>query len=329
MKLGPVLHVDGAIVRVGTCSWADATLVNEAAWYPRRRMSAAERLAFYAAHFPIVEVDSTFYFPPTPEVAARWAARTPEGFVMNVKAWSLFTGHGTRPESLWPDLQAAVRPEHRDAPRLYATHLERAALEECWVRFHHALVPLHRAGRLGAVLFQYPPWFAPSSRSRQALVEAAERMAPYRICVEFRNARWFGDAERTLEHLEAHGIAFVCVDEPQGFPSSVPPVIATTADLAVVRFHGRNAATWESGAATAAERFAYHYREDELAEWVPRVGRLAEAAAEVHVLFNNCYRDYAVDNASAFMRLLAARTAGEPPAPASGNLGDDAHPDPP
>lgn len=311
MELGPVLHLGRAAVRVGTCSWTDATLVNETTWYPRRRMSAAERLAYYAARFPIVEVDSTFYFPPTPELAATWVARTPEGFVMNVKAWSLFTGHATNPESLWPDLHDAVRPERRDRARLYATHLEPAALEECWARFHHALAPLHGAGRLGAVLFQYPPWFAPSSRSRAAIAEAAARMAPYRVCVEFRNARWLGpdDAERTLEHLEAHGVAFVCVDEPQGFASSVPPVLATTTDLAVVRLHGRKASTWEGRAPTAAERFAYHYSTEELAEWVPRVAHLAEAATEVHVLFNNCYRDYAVDNAATLIRLLGPHAA--------------------
>jgi uncharacterized protein YecE (DUF72 family) len=308
VELGPVLGLGGATVRVGTCSWTDATLVNETDWYPRRRMTAAERLAYYAAHFPIVEVDSTFYFPPTPELAATWVARTPPGFVMNVKAWSLFTGHATNPQSLWPDLQSAVRPERRDRPRLYVGHLEPAAIEECWARFHHALGPLHRAGRLGAVLFQYPPWFAPSGRSRAAIAEAAARMTPYRVCVEFRNARWLAPAEteRTLAHLEATGVAFVCVDEPQGFASSVPPVVATTSDLAVVRLHGRNAATWERHAGTAAERFAYRYSDEELAEWVPRVSELARGATEVHVLFNNCYRDYAVDNAATFMRLLAA-----------------------
>lgn len=303
-----MLHIGRASLRVGTCSWTDATLVNETNWYPRRRMSAAERLAWYAARFPIVEVDSTFYFPPTPELAATWVRRTPNGFVMNVKAWSLFTGHATNPDSLWPDLHAGIRPERRDQPRLYATHLEPAALEECWMRFHHALAPLHQAGRLGAVLFQYPPWFAPSSRARAAIAEASARMAPYRICVEFRNGRWLGpdDAERTFEFLEAHGAAYVCVDEPQGFASSVPPVLATTSDLAVVRFHGRKADTWEGRVATAAERFAYRYRDEELAEWAPRVAHLAAAATEVHVLFNNCYRDYAVDNAATLMRLLEA-----------------------
>ncbi|MER3453357.1 MAG: DUF72 domain-containing protein [Chloroflexota bacterium] len=297
MELGPVLHVGRAEVRVGTSSWTDRTLVEETDWYPRRRMRAAERLAYYASRFPIVEVDATFYFPPSPELAAAWVARTPPGFRMDVKAWSLFTGHGTLPESLWPDLQSGIRPEMRDRPRLYASHLEPAAVEECWARFHHALGPLHRGGRLGAV-----------GVGDRCIAEAAERMRPYRIYVELRNARWFapGELERTLSFLEEHSITFTCVDEPQGFASSVPPVVAATSNLGVVRMHGRNAATWEARVASAAERFAYHYSEEELAEWVPRVHALAASATEVHVLFNNCYRDYAVDNATTFIRMLAA-----------------------
>src|SRR5690606_18657135 len=101
--LGPVLSVHGTEVRVGTCSWADRTLVRETDWYPRRTMSAAERLAYYAAHFPVVEADSTYYRPPSRQLTAGWAERSPDGFRMDVKAYSLMTGHPTKPETLWPD----------------------------------------------------------------------------------------------------------------------------------------------------------------------------------------------------------------------------------
>ena len=303
------LDLGGSTVLVGTCSWTDATLVKETDWYPRKTMTAAQRLAYYADRFPIVEVDSTYYFPPTPELAQTWVERTPPGFTMNIKAWSLLTGHPTFHHSLWPDMQSAVPTEHRDKRRLYAHYLPADALEEAWDRFRHALLPLHRAGRLGAVLLQYPRWFGPKDENRQAIRDAARHLGDYRVCVEFRHARWLagGDCESTLELLEQLGVSFVCVDEPAGFPSSMPPVVAVTSDLAVVRFHGRNTATWEDAdIQTAAERFRYRYSRDELQEWVPRVQEMAASAAEVHVLMNNCYRDDAAVNAAELADLLLA-----------------------
>lgn len=299
------LELEGARVLLGTCSWTDATLVKETDWYPRKSMNAAERLAYYASRFPLVEVDSTYYFPPTPELSASWVERTPPDFTMNVKAWSLLTGHPTFPHSLWPDLQDEILPEHRDKRRLYPKHLPPDAVEEAWDRFRHSLMPLHSAGKLGAVLLQYPRWFGPKESHRRQIREAAGRLGDFRLCVEFRHARWLeDDCEPTLGLLEELGVSFVCVDEPAGFPSSMPPVVAATSDLAVVRFHGRNAATWETPTPTAAERFLYRYSEDELREWVPRVKELAASASEVHVLMNNCYRDFAVVNAEQMGRLL-------------------------
>lgn len=304
----------GGRVLVGTCSWTDSTLVKETDWYPRRSMTAAERLAYYAARFPVVEVDSTYYFPPTPELSQTWVDRTPPGFTMNIKAWSLLTGHPTLPDSLWPDLQGEVPAEHRGKRRLYAKHLPPGVLDEAWDRFRHSLIPLQRAGRLGAVLFQYPRWFGPRDAHRAQIAEAVARLEGMRVCVELRHARWLegGGCESTLELLERLGAAFVCVDEPAGFPSSVPPVVAATSGLAVVRFHGRNSETWEAPVSSAAERFRYLYDPDELAEWVPRVRELAASAEEVHVLMNNCWRDYAVINAAQMAALLQAPPGPEP-----------------
>src|SRR2546428_4834236 len=109
LELAPAVEVGTSRVLVGTCSWTDRTLVNETDWYPRRSMTAAERLAYYASQFPVVEADSTYYFPPTPEMAKSWVERTPEGFTMNVKAYSLLTGHPPLPQPLWPALQSEVR----------------------------------------------------------------------------------------------------------------------------------------------------------------------------------------------------------------------------
>ena len=313
-QLAPVIEIASGRVLVGTCSWTDRTLVNESDWYPRRSMTAAERLAYYASQFPVVEADSTYYYPPTPEMSASWVERTPEGFTMDVKAYSLLTGHPTFPHSLWPDLQAEVLPEFRDKRSLYAKHLPPEALDEVWDRFRHALMPLHSAGKLGAVLLQYPHWFTPKDANREELARARQRLPDYDLCVEFRNHRWLdGDeCERTLELLEELDLAFVCVDEPQGFKSSVPPVVAATSDLAVVRFHGRNAETWTKRVPSAAYRFRYRYSERELSEWVARVEELAASAREVHAVMNNCYRDFAVVNAAQLARLLGGEAVGAP-----------------
>jgi len=283
--------------------------VKETDWYPKRSMTAAERLAFYAARFPIVEVDSTYYFPPTPELARSWVERTPAGFTMDIKAWSLLTGHPTFPHALWPDLQDEVRPDLRDRRRLYRSHLTDEALQESWRRFAHALMPLHEAGRLGAVLLQYPRWVGPSTSARQQILGARRHLADFNLCVEFRNPRWLqaDDCENTLALLEDNDMSFVCVDAPQGLPSSMPVVVASTADLSVVRFHGRNTATWDHHTGSAAERFRYLYDTSQLAEWVPRVQELAGSARQVHLLMNNCYRDHAVVNAADLALLLEPR----------------------
>jgi uncharacterized protein YecE (DUF72 family) len=306
LPLGPVLTVGGATVLAGSCSWTDRTLVKESDWYPKKSMNAAQRLAYYAAHFPVVEVDSTYYFPPTPELAASWVERTPDAFTMNVKAWSLLTGHPTHPNSLWPDMQHEVLPEFKDKRNLYASHLPEDAVEEAWERFRHALMPLHSAGKLGGILLQYPQWFTPKESTRHEILKAKALLPDYRLCIEFRNARWMTgeECESTLAFLEEHDLTFVCVDEPQGFPSSVPPVVAATSELAMVRFHGHNTETWDAEGLTAAERFAYHYSEEELASWVPKVKDLAASAKEVHLMMNNCYRDYSVDNAATLAQLL-------------------------
>ncbi len=306
-----LIELDGSRVLVGTCSWTDATLVKETDWYPKRTMTAAERLAYYAGRFPIVEVDSTYYFPPTPELSATWVQRTPPGFTMNIKAWSLLTGHPTFPHSLWPDMQTAVPPEHRDKRRLYAHHLPADAIDEAFDRFRHSIMPLQRARKLGAVLLQYPRWFGPKAENRQVIRDTVRRLPGLRLCVEFRHARWLegGDCEPTLELLEELGVSFVCADEPAGFPSSMPPVVAVTSDLAVVRFHGRNTATWEDPEiTTAAERFRYRYTKRELEEWVPRIQEMAASAREVHVLMNNCWRDDATVNAAELAGLLTRST---------------------
>jgi uncharacterized protein YecE (DUF72 family) len=305
------LGVSGRIL-VGSCSWADKSLV-DSGWYPRSARSAEERLRYYAARFPVVEVDSTYYAIPLRRNSELWVERTPARFTFDVKAYALFTGHAASVQALPADVRLALPEDVRETRKIYAKDLPEAIVSDLWERFNDVLLPLDSAGKLGTVLFQYPPWFGPRRDNREAILQAKQRLGQYRISVEFRNGAWMrelADQERSLRFLRDNGITYVCVDEPQGFKSSVPPVAAATASIATVRMHGRNASTWEGRSATAAERFDYLYDEAELEEWIPRIERLAAEADEVHVLMNNCHRDYSVRNAHQIGEMLGALNVG-------------------
>ena len=294
-------------ILVGTSSWTDPTLVRDTDFYPPGASSAEERLRHYASIFPVVEVDSTFYAPPSPEVARLWVERTPPGFRMEIKSYGLFTGHPVRPATLWKDLRPEIPAEHADKKNVYADHLPPELVDEAWARFDHALRPLHEAGKLGAVVFQWPPWFTAKRANRERLEGLRGRLPDYRVAVELRHGSWLSDAdrERTFELLRSHDLTYVCVDEPQGFKTSVPPVLeATTPDLAMVRFHGHNADNWQRKGISAAERFRYLYDEDELGAWVEPLEELDRGVRETHVLLNNCYQDYGVRNAHQLGSLL-------------------------
>jgi uncharacterized protein YecE (DUF72 family) len=293
-------------ILVGSCSWADKTLI-DSGWYPPSAKSPEERLRFYAEQFPIVEVDSTYYAIPAQRTPELWVERTPQEFTFDVKAYALFTGHAAAVQAFPKELREALPPQVLGKKNAYMKDLRAEIGDEMWRRFDEVLLPLDSAGKLGAVLFQFPPWFGPSGANREQILVAKGRMGQYRIAVEFRNAAWMAepsDQERTLRFLTDNEIPYVCVDEPQGFKSSVPPVTAVTAAVSVLRLHGRNAATWTGKSATAAQRFDYLYDEDELREWTPRIRQLAEDSREVHVLFNNCHRDYSVRNARQIGEML-------------------------
>ncbi|NHC45164.1 DUF72 domain-containing protein [Motilibacter aurantiacus] len=286
-------------ILVGTASWTDKTLL-ASGWYPPDAKTAEARLAYYASQFPLVEVDSTYYTPPSERNSVAWAERTPAGFTFNIKAFSLLTEHPTKVSAIYKELRPQTTKRN-----VYLKDLEPAVVDEVWARFLAALAPLSDAGKLGPILFQFPQWFPIGSRNREYLLQVKERCAPYRVCVEFRNRTWMSEESRehTLDFLRSYALPYVCVDMPQGHTSSIPPVVAATADLAVVRFHGHSD-KWESK--DIYERFGYEYAEDELREWAPRVAGLAEQADTVHVLMNNCYRNYAQVNARQLMGLLPA-----------------------
>ena len=285
------------VVRIGTASWTDKTLL-ESGWYPPEVRTPEQRLEHYASQFPLVEVDSTYYTPPSERNAQLWAQRTPPGFTFNIKAFSLFTQHPTKVSAIYKDL----RPD-TDKRNVYLKDLDEGVVEEIWARFLSALAPLAESGRLGAILLQFPHWFVIGSGNREYLLRCQERCHPYPVCIEFRHESWMSERNRqeTTNFLRSHALPYVVVDMPQGHRSSVPPVVEVTAPLSVIRFHGHSQ-QWESK--NIYDRFGYRYTSEELQNWVSPVQKLAQDSDQVHVLFNNCYRSYAQTNARELIDLL-------------------------
>ncbi len=271
-------------IRVGTCSWADQSLVKH--WYPRHVRTSEERLRYYAERFDTVELDASYYRLPDEETVAKWVERTPPGFLFHVKAFAMMTRHPVKLEQLPPDLRESATPDERG-------RVERPSRElrsEVFARFHAALEPFREAGKLGGILLQFPSYVVCKPASFDYLAWAKEELRGDETLVEFRHRSWLDDEnrERTLSFLEEIGAAHVVVDAPKTQARNlVPTVLALTSPTLYVRFHGRNAGTWNVRGRSAAERFDYLYSESELREWVRSVRELAEGAEQAFAMFNN------------------------------------------
>jgi uncharacterized protein YecE (DUF72 family) len=275
-----------ATVRLGTCSWADEGLLK--AWYPKGVSSAEARLRYYAERFDVVEVDSPFYALPDPDVTRRWAERTPDHFTFHAKAGAAMTFHDGEPT------------------------------DAAFADFRASLEPLELSGKLRGVLMQYHPRFVKSDEAKEELARVAGRLDPLVPFVEFRHRSWMDFDERsdTLGFLEQNGLSYVSVDAPLTRATNVAPrVAAATHPVVLIRFHGRNAMTWNIRGGSAADRFDWLSSSEELAEWVEPTRRLADEADEVYALFNNNRDDFAPRSAVIFRGLL-----DEAGIPATGGL---------
>jgi uncharacterized protein YecE (DUF72 family) len=285
-----------APIRIGVCSWADEGLLKH--WYPRNVRTAEARLRHYADHYDTVEVDSPFYRLPAPETAARWAERTPPGFVFHAKASKEMTGH-----------------EETDS------------IERSFAEFRDSLAPLEHAGKLRGVLLQYHPRVQKSPEALEELAQVRDRLDPLVPLIEFRHRSWMTEEERahTVSFLERHRLAYVSVDSPRTRASNVlPRIAAATHDVAYVRFHGRNWKTWNKKTKTSGERFDWLYAPEDLQEWVGSLASLAEEAREVYAMFNNNRYDYAPRSAQVLRGLLdeagVEASGGVEPEPANATL---------
>jgi uncharacterized protein YecE (DUF72 family) len=275
-------------VLVGTSAWSDHD-----PFYPPGT-KPAEQLPFYARYFPIVEVNTTYYRVPARKTVEGWVERTPPGFVFDVK----------------PPRQLTSTPE---APRGEAPAPD-ADLADA---FAEAIAPLAEAGKLGTVTFQFPPSYRNTEEHREYLRLLPELLPGYPIAVEFRRRDWLDEdhAEETLALLREAGLSYTMVDEPQFGSGSVPPVYGVTnPELAVVRFHGRNARNWYKFTGSSRDRFDWEYSAEELEEWRPKLERAATEARQVHAFFNTNARDQGPRNA---LRLMDLLDIPHPPLPAA------------
>jgi uncharacterized protein YecE (DUF72 family) len=273
-----------APIRVGTCSWADDTLTK--VWYPPGVRSGEARIRHYAERFDTVEANSTYYRLPDAELVGNWAERTPDGFTMHVKAFGLMTRHPVKLEALPEDLRDVMPVDERgrvDRP-------PRELRAEVFRRFHRALEPLRERGKLGGILLQFPSYVVHKPASLDYLAWAVDQLDGDEPLVEFRHRSWLDEENRaaTLAFLESIGATYVVVDAPKTDAKNlVPTVVAHTSGTAYVRFHGRNAATWNKRTGSAADRFDYLYSDAELAEWVGPLRELAGETDAVYAMFNN------------------------------------------
>jgi len=293
-------------ILVGTSSWADPGFVER--WYPQG-MPARDRLPWYSAQFEGVEVNSTFYAIPGSDTVRRWAEVTPGGFTFDVKLHRLLSRHSAPLDSLPADLREAARTNERGRVML------EPALEEAVARRTlEELEPLREAGKLGALLLQLTPAFAPGKRKLDELDGLVEALKPQRLAVELRHRGWVSDRnlEETLGWYSDHEVAFVAVDAPAGDHVPIMPDLdAVTADFAYMRMHGRNAEGYLNGK-SVAERFGWVYSDEELEEIAARARGLGEDAGQVHVMFNNNRDDDAPTAALRLRALLGQNPPGPP-----------------
>lgn len=304
------------MIRTGICSWAEKTLVESGEFYPREARTAEARLRFYASHFDTVEVDSTYYAIPDQKTAWLWDARTPEGFTFHIKAYAPLTGHGVDPRTLPQDMRTVVLPAaaaEQPTPR-FAYIKAPEALQLIARRFTEALLPLKRSGKLGLMIFQFPPWFIYKTSNMDYILSCKQMMDGFSLAVEFRHGSWLtaGKARGVLGFLEQNQLAYVTADEPQyGNLSTIPFLPRVTSDTAYFRFHGRNRDNWLKKNIETSLRYAYLYTDAELGEFIPALKETEREAKTTFAMFNNCRKGNAALNALRLKQLLAVNHTPE------------------
>ncbi len=291
-------------IRIGTCSWAEKSLLDSGEFYPKGADSAEERLRFYAEHFDTVEVDSTYYAIPATRTTQLWADRTPEGFLFNVKVYGGLTGHGVGPNTLPKPLRELVPAEERDKARFYPTVELHKAIADVFV---DSLQPIKAAGKLGLLVYQYPPWLWHKSSNFDMILKDRELIADLPMAMEFRHGSWLTEhhREQVFRFLRENGITYITADEPQyGSLATVPFLPEATTGMAYLRLHGRNKGTWLKKGVETSARYDYLYRAEELQLFAETARELSRKTKMTFIMFNNCHLGYAIRNALEMLNIL-------------------------
>lgn len=268
------------MINIGLTGWGDHDDL-----YKGVKVKSGEKLTVYSAHFPVVEVDSSFYAVQPIKNYVKWNHETPDGFGFIVKAYQGMTGHLRGKKQFF------------------------SSMGEMFDAFIQSIQPVIEAGKLKAVLFQYPPWFDCNGKNIGILRYTREKMKDIPVALEFRNQTWFDSVrrEQTLAFMEKEGWIHSICDEPQAGMGSVPTVLhATNQKLTLVRMHGRNVSGWHSsGQPNWREvRYLYRYNEAELQEWKENLEQLQQQTNEICVIFNNNSGGHAAGNAKQLIDML-------------------------
>lgn len=267
------------LIQIGLTGWGDHYSIYPSGLSPR------DKLKEYAAHYPIVELDSYFYAIQPEKNNKKWILETPASFRFVIKAYQAMTGHKRENEPF-------------------------ASKNEMFAAYRESIRPYIEAGKLAFVLFQFPPWFDCRKEHIDYLRWCKAKMGGIPCALEFRHNSWFNERfrDQTLKFMEAEGWIHSICDEPQAGERSIPTVLKPIGTKQVlVRFHGRNVHGWNK--ATAGDnwrevRYLYRYNEAELLEWRDHLLKLQSMVDHVYVVFNNNSGGDASDNAKQMIELL-------------------------
>jgi len=297
-------------LRIGTSGWSYPT--GKGKWngifYPATRSkkhgtASFDELTFYASHFDTVEVNSTFYGQPRPEVCQSWAERTPRGFEFSLKLYQKFT----HPRMFREAAQKSA-PDS-DGPFLeLLTEVTQSDIDD----FRRGIEPLARAGKIGALLAQFPPSFKEGPAARDYLIRLLESFSDYPVAVELRHRSWSDAMTDTLTLLGAFGAALVQIDEPKFRLSIRQNYLPNVKAFYYMRLHGRNAAQWWRHD-KSEDRYNYLYSADELREFSDVAGAAKTLVRKSYLYANNHFAAKSVTNAVMLKAQLGQPLEGEYP----------------
>ncbi len=293
------------MIRVGTCSWTEKTLIQSGEFYPGNINTSEARLRYYSEHFDTVEVDSTYYALPDRKTAYLWAERTPDNFLFHIKAYGVLTGHGVDPKTLPKDIAEGLPEKERNRKHIYIK--EPSILDEISKRFREFLTPLIKSNKIGVIVFQFPPWFQYKKSNFDFMLECKNKMKDLQVAVEFRHGSWLEPVRRKslFDFLRENNLTYITADEPQyKTQATIPFVPEATTEIAYIRFHGRNKENWLKKGIETSLRYSYEYSDIELKGFIPAIYSLSKKTKLTCAMFNNCHGGFAIRNALMLKRFI-------------------------